>query len=284
MNVHKNRSWMYTRLLLGRKGYIEAFLNGIVEFVSFALEKANLSNGKIRCLCSKCKNLNFLDYEDVKVHLYRRGFVPPYWYWTCHGEIDPTLCHVYNTYPKFSACAHEDHNQDFDNMIHEAVGVEFSSNYDQQNEECPNTEAKYFYDLLHASQKPLWPRRTNHTELSVAIRFLTIKSEGNMSQRSFNQTMALLKETHPKDNFIPEDYYRTLKLVSKLGLYARKINCCVDGCMLFYSDEDKQLTECKFCHKPRYKTKKVSRGRHKDVPMKRMHYLHLIPKLRRLYA
>jgi len=41
--------------------------------------------------------------------------------------------------------------------------------------------------------------------------------------------LALLKETHPAENFIPEDYYRTLKLVSKLGLSAIKIDCCIDG-------------------------------------------------------
>jgi len=30
--------------------------------------------------------------------------------------------------------------------------------------------------------------------------------------------LALLKETHLAENFILEDYYRTMKLVSKLGL------------------------------------------------------------------
>jgi len=66
-------------------GYTEAFLNNVVEFVFFALGKTNLSNGKIRCPCTTCKNLNFLDSEDVKVHLYRMGFIPGYWYSTCHG-------------------------------------------------------------------------------------------------------------------------------------------------------------------------------------------------------
>ena len=96
--------------------------------------------------------------------------------------------------------------------------------------------------------------------------------------------MALLKETHPVENFIPEDYYRTLKLVSKLGLSVIKIDCCIDGCMLFYSDEDKQLIEFKFCHKPRYKTKRVGRGKHKDHLVKGMYYLLLIPRLSRLYT
>ena len=75
-----------------------------------------------------------------------------------------------------------------------------------------------------------------------------------------------------------------MKLVSKLGLSAIKIDCCIYRCMLLYSDEDKQLTECNFCHKPRYKTNRMNRGKHKDVHVKRMHYLPLILRLRRLYA
>jgi len=35
--VIRNRSWMYNRLLLGSKGYIKVFLNGVVKFVSFTL-------------------------------------------------------------------------------------------------------------------------------------------------------------------------------------------------------------------------------------------------------
>jgi len=59
-----------------------------------------------------------------------------------------------------------------------------------------------------------------------------------------------MKETHPTGNLIPKNFYRVKKLVTKLGLTAKKIDCCVDGCMLFYTDEEMQLKECKFCHKP----------------------------------
>ena len=62
---------------------------------------------------------------------------------------------MYNTYSNSSTHVHESHNQDFDRMIHEAVGVEFSVNYNEQNEDFSNTEAQNFYDLLRASQKPL---------------------------------------------------------------------------------------------------------------------------------
>ena len=43
-----------------------------------------------------------------------------------------------------------------------------------------------------------------------------------MSQRSCDQTLALMKETHPIGNLIPKDFYRTKKLVSKLGLTSKK--------------------------------------------------------------
>jgi hypothetical protein len=72
--------------------------------------------------------------------------------------------------------------------------------------------------------------------------------------------LALLKETHPPKNLVPVDYYRTRKIVSKLGLTAEKIDCCVNGCMLFYTDECKQLKECKFGNAPRYKKKKDWQG------------------------
>ena len=52
--------------------------------------------------------------------------------------------------------------------------------------------------------------------------------------------------------------------------------------MLFYTMEDMPLKECKFCDKPRFQMKGV--GRYKEVPIKRMHYLPLIPRLKRLYA
>ena len=287
MDIRQNRSWMYNRLMPGRKGYTDAFLNGVTEFVSFACQQAYLSNGNIRCPCSKCKNLKYLDPEEVKVHLYKKGFIPDYWYWTCHGESDPNLSGVFTTHPRTATLAQEGHTEHlsrFHSMVYDAVGPEFQMHNDQQIDESPNVDAQKFYDLLNIAQKPLWPGCNDHTELSVAVRLLTIKSEGNISQRSFNQTVALMKETHPQDNLVPEDYYRTKKIVSKLGLTAKKIDCCVNGCMLFYTNEYTQLKECKFCGAPRYNKKKVGKDKYKEVPLKRMHYLPLIPRLKRLYA
>ncbi|XP_057418581.1 uncharacterized protein LOC130712785 [Lotus japonicus] len=140
-------------------------------------------------------------------------------------------------------------------MVYDAVDPEFRMHPDQQTDEAPNKDAQDFYDLLNAAQKPLWSG-CKHTELSFAVRMTTIKSEGNISQRSFNETVSLIKELPPEDN----------------------------GCMLFYTGDDMQLKACKFCGRPRYHLKKVGRDKYKEVPMKRMHYLPLIPRLKRLYA
>ncbi|XP_058726512.1 pathogenesis-related protein 1-like [Vicia villosa] len=46
----------------------------------------------------------------------------------------------------------------------------------------------------------------------------------------------MLNSTAMKDN-VPTIFYEAKKLVSKLGLKVRKIDCCINGCMLFYGNE-----------------------------------------------
>lgn len=89
---------------------------------------------KLDVLVLNEKNLNFLDSKDVKVHLYKKGFTPDNWYWTCHRESDPNL---YNAHPNLASKAQEGHNEHFDrfeSITIEVVKVEFGGHYDQQND------------------------------------------------------------------------------------------------------------------------------------------------------
>ena len=61
---------------------------------------------------------------------------------------------------------------------------------------------------------------------------------------------------------VPQDYYEAKKIVSKLGLTTINIDCCVNGYMLFYTEEYKALKEYNFCSVSRYNLKKV--GTQKD--------------------
>ena len=78
-------------------------------------------------------------------------------------------------------------------------------------------------------------------------------------------------------------FFDVKRLVSKLGLEAKMIDYCEDGCMLYYNN-DGVLTECKFCNKRRYRAKTVGTRNKKLVPIKAMFYFPIIPRLHRLFA
>ena len=127
----------------------------------------------------------------------------------------------------------------------------------------------------------MWEGLT-HSELSTTVKLMSIKSDWNVAHDCMNAMIELMRDINPLQKiYIPKSFRHTKKLVSKLGLSAQKIDCCSAGCMLYYNDDD-QLEECKFCGNPRYKSESTSKG--KRVPHKSMHYLSLIPRLKRLYA
>ncbi|TKY65798.1 golgin subfamily A member 5 [Spatholobus suberectus] len=92
MELPTHRTWMYNRLLPGRKGYTTEFLKGIEEFIDFACRQPKyLSEGVIRCPCKLCKNERYLTPDEVNAHIIKKGFTPKYWYWTSHGEKVPHI-------------------------------------------------------------------------------------------------------------------------------------------------------------------------------------------------
>ena len=87
-----NRAWMYDRCYSGRWGLKESFVLGVEEFVRVARQSRYFElEGGIRCPCIKCDCTRILTDEVVKVHLYKKGFIPNYWIWTLHGEDMPAI-------------------------------------------------------------------------------------------------------------------------------------------------------------------------------------------------
>ena len=84
-------AWMYDRCHSGRRGLKESFVIGVQEFVETARRCQYYAlDGGIRCPCIKCECTRILKDEDVKVHLYQKGFMPNYTVWTFHGEEIPS--------------------------------------------------------------------------------------------------------------------------------------------------------------------------------------------------
>ena len=88
--VSSHRRWVYDSCYSGRKGLKETFVIGVEQFIQTTRQyKYYALEGGIRCPCVKCEGTHILKDEEVKVHLYKKGFMPDYWIWTFHGEEVP---------------------------------------------------------------------------------------------------------------------------------------------------------------------------------------------------
>jgi len=59
-----------------------------------------------------------------------------------------------------------------------------------------NANAEAFYSMLHSAQQSSYEGSHTHTELSVAMRLLSIKSEHNVSHHYFDDVLRLMQETN----------------------------------------------------------------------------------------
>jgi hypothetical protein len=288
MDIRELRAWMYDRK--ARKYLTPEFLNGVEHFVDVAIHySTSMNESMIRCPCKRCGNKQYLNPSDVKAHIYSKGFRENYWFWTSHGEVEHTHAFGVDIQASSSTVGAQTNDMNinqYQTLVFDAFGPEVAANYQneipQASVQAPNPEAQKFYDLLGSFNRPLWEGCDRHTELSAAIRLMTIKAENTVSHTCYNQFVTLMDECLPQPHSLPMNFYDTKKLVSKLGLEAIKIDCYVKGCMLYYSN-DKDVRECKACGHPRYCPVRSSR-QSKEVPYKRMYYLPLISKLKRLYA
>lgn len=277
----EHRTWMYNRNYPNRRGLREDFVEGVDDFIRHAMSLPPYqSEGVIRCPCVRCDCMKFKKSEEVKLHLYRKGFIENYFVWTNHGEIDGSRGIFHNMVVGESSRSVENTNLDsrIQDMVADAFGMHFGGEPNENVEQTPNDDAKHFYEQLEEASRPL-REGSPHSELSVAVRLLSIKSDWNISQAAMDSFIDLMSELVDPNINLPGDFYKAKRLVSKLGLSSMRIDCCEDGCMLYYKD-DATLDSCKFCEKPRFK--RLSSGN--MVAVKAMHYLPLIPRLKRLYA
>ncbi|XP_075473947.1 uncharacterized protein LOC142505006 [Primulina tabacum] len=306
--MDNDRNWMYRRL---ENGFLTAeYCVGVESFVTFALSHPEcLLNENICCLCNrkKCQNKIYLDEDTVKVHLGRYGFVPDYYNWFFHGEeyINPSYPNLNMEAPSsFSFLVAPPIAQttfpDFFDTVEENVNFEENpedenENFGEQNPaintvpevpESPNSYIKSLYECIKSAEKEIWDGNPHgHSMLFVLARLLKMKHEHNMSERNYNAMCQLMSELCPSDNYVPESFYATKKIIKDLGLPVEKIDACKNNCMIYWGVDD-VLTECNLCEHLRYKRSR-SRSQNpekKGIPYKLMYYFPITPRLQRLYA
>ncbi|KAM3361279.1 hypothetical protein P3S68_016133 [Capsicum galapagoense] len=253
-----DRSWMYNMTNIGRMGLMPEFVAGVDGFVDYVmtLEPFQL-NGLVKCPCRKCKCRNYEKPDIVKLHLYRNGFKEDYTVWTSHGEVDNSFVRSQNYVAGGSSGVVEPDVQNYrmNDMIRYAYGMHSDFESGDHVEEAPNDESKCFFEQLEAFSRPLY-EGSPHSQLSIAVRLLSIKSDWNVPQGAMDAVIDLMHELVDPNLEIPDNFYKAKRLD--------------------YID----LESCKFCQRAHFK--KAPSG--KKVDVKAMHYLPLIPRLKRLYA
>jgi hypothetical protein len=308
-----DRNWMYDRNNPGKRGQVkEEFKIGVELFINTVkYNPVVIREGGIRCPCASCQCIRMGSEDEIRAHLYKKGFQPNYWVWSSHGEGRSTSVPVNQGRASSSVIQpvvvpqnyqHYDQFNEMNNMITNAlgfnvpiyvpndVGVPNDDEYDTDvNVERPNEQAQRFFDLLKETNTPLF-EGSRDSKLTVCIKLLGVKSQYLVPEVAMDLiTKLMLEITIDRPLDLPKNYYETRQLVAKLGLEAKRIDCCVNGCMLYYNNEfgvsDGALIECKFCQEPRYHvTKNYRSAKRKPIPRKAMFYLPIIPRLQRLYA
>lgn len=279
--MERDCSWMYNRNNPGRAGTVPTFVEGVTHFANHAKTLDSfLTSRLIRCPCINCENVRYHIAENVSLHLMKNGFKPRYPVWTSHGEVESN--DRFNNFVVGESSRSMEHNFVQDSrmldMVDDAFGIHSDFEFGENVEEAPNEEANTFYEQLRDVSRPFF-KGSSHSKLSVAVRLLSIKSDWNVTEGAMDSMIDLMKELVDPNVDIPDSYYKAKRLISKLGLSSTRIDCCENGCMLYFKD-DIDLESCKFCRHPRYKLD--SGG--KKLTIKAMHYLPLIPRLKRLYA
>ena len=176
-----------------------------------------------------------------------------YYYWTCHGEQAPPINPFYDAHTAnvggssnvhsgetsgTSNMSNYDYVNRYQDMIYDVTGLG-STNFGEPNmEETPNIDANRFYNMLNQVQEPLWSGCETHSELSAAVRMMSLKSDYNMPEECFNEICQYMSEALPPENKSPVNFYRTKQMVAGLGMTSMKIDCCENGCMLYWKDDE----------------------------------------------
>ncbi|KAK4276051.1 hypothetical protein QN277_019043 [Acacia crassicarpa] len=209
MDGNHDRSWMYNRLT-ERRELTQVFLVGLQEFINFATAHSTNSSREIRCPCVKCRCIRFEDFEEVKIHLCKRGFMKDYECWEYHGEVrqTPTPSGYYGD------SSHRDNLNLYEQLVMDAAGPSIGRYFDPVTHaessymgeetdthaqpsymgEDPHPEADRFYKMLREAQRPLWEgcehfENSEYSSLSATLATLSLKTDHHMSERNYNEMM-----------------------------------------------------------------------------------------------
>ncbi|PNY00960.1 polyamine oxidase-like protein [Trifolium pratense] len=190
------------------------------------------------------------EMASLTIPLQISRFQPNYWVWTSHGEsfssdrsrVDVNQGGSTSAGPAVSVAQnyHEHYPvNEMNNMITDALGINVANNGsgdEYEADELPNDEAQRLFNLLKETSKPLF-EGSEDSKLTMCVRLLGIKSQFLVPELAMDEMIKMMLDATPIPGDLPQSYYEVKQLLSKLGLGVKRIDCCVNGCMLFYNNE-----------------------------------------------
>jgi len=118
------------------------------------------------------------------MYLMYKDFVKGYWFWISHGEIESqqyNFGYSNSEIHKVGGSSHinNDYYESYVDRVADMVDDVIMANQNVREEES-STCREPFYNMVQAAQQPLCDGCSTHSELSAAVRLLSIKSDYNM--------------------------------------------------------------------------------------------------------
>ena len=82
---------------------------------------------------------------------------------------------------------------------------------------------------MESASRPLY-EGSPHSQLSIAVRLLSIKSDWSVPQGAMDSVIDLIHDLVDPNLEIPDNFYNAKRLVAKLGMSSMRIHCCENGC------------------------------------------------------
>jgi hypothetical protein len=205
----QGRGWMYD----GWKksgAHTTEWMNKTQEFIDCAFSGS--PDEGVKCPCSRCRNTLRQDKMTLTLHLCKFGFIPDYEVWMHHGET---------VHQRTASVVEVDDDRSGDDRMDEmldAIWPELEINH----EDPPTPDVQKFFDMLKASEEPLY-EHTTVSILAFVTRITSIKSKSAFSNKCYKELLSLINDVLPSNHKMPKDMYQSKKLWSTRRLMRAKI-------------------------------------------------------------
>jgi hypothetical protein len=187
--------------------FTPVYIQGVHKFMEFARAHCN-EGASILCPCQKCLNITRQPKEIVEYHLHVNGMAVSYTKWSYHGEDDgPDENYDHSLYQSDDDDDYDDgnenHNDHVDKMLDEL----------HDSSDRGPSDTNFYAMLIEEAKKELHEGCTTETRLSFIMKMLYVKSYNWVTNRAFDQFMAILCAALRKVNF-PKSYAEAKSVLS----------------------------------------------------------------------